>query len=106
MELGNLPNTYFRSPNEDAAKADLQVVRNLYTDDVLRTDDAAFIAKEPDGREHIRRQEEPTRHAAWAGAVGALAGILFPPGIIVGAALGAAIGGLIGHLCVECLARA
>ena len=85
--------------DEESAKADLDVVRQLYTDDVLRTYDAAVVAKEDDGKVHVRRHEQTTEHAAWRGAaVGALVGILFPPAIIGDALIGAAAGGLISHL--------
>jgi uncharacterized membrane protein len=44
---------------------------------------------------HVNKDEMATRHGAWGGAgVGALVGILFPPSIIVGAA----VGGVSGHL--------
>ncbi|MFG3268535.1 DUF1269 domain-containing protein [Streptomyces bobili] len=88
-------------PSEEAAKADLKVVRDLYADDVLRTYDAAIVARESNGgRVHIRRHEGSTVHAASEGlAVGALVGLLFPPAFIATTAvLGAATAGLVGHL--------
>lgn len=84
-------------PNEQAAQADFDVVKTLYADDVLRTYDAAVVVKDPDGKVHVRRHEESTKHAAWAGAaVGALVGLLFPPAMVAGAAVGAAAGGVVG----------
>lgn len=85
--------------DEDAAKADLNVVRALYADGVIRTYDAAVVAKDLDGKVRLRRHEEPTEHAAWTGAaVGALIGMLFPPAFIGDAVVGAVAGGLVGHL--------
>ena len=85
--------------SEDAAKADLEVVRALYLTDVVRTYDAAVVAKDRQGKVHVRHHEESTRHAAWGGAaVGALVGLLFPPALVATTVLGAAGGGLAGHL--------
>jgi uncharacterized membrane protein len=85
--------------SEDAAKADLDVVRDLYTDDVLRTYDAAVVARDSDGMVHVHRHERSRSHASWGGAaVGALVGILFPPAFIATTVLGAATARLVGHL--------
>ena len=47
---------------------------------------------------HVSKHEKPTQHGAWGGlAVGAVLGLLFPPGILIGAAAGGLIGGVIGH---------
>jgi uncharacterized membrane protein len=47
----------------------------------------------------VHKTEKPTQHGAWTGiAVGAVAGILFPPSIIGGAIVGGAAGGVAGHL--------
>ena len=63
------------------------------------TYDAAVLEKTADGKVHVHKHEKPTQHGAWAGvAVGALAGILFPPSILAGAVVGGAAGGVIGHL--------
>ena len=85
--------------SEDAAKADLDVVRVLYAEDVLRTYDAAVVARDIDGKVHVHRHELTTHHAAEAGAaVGALVGLLFPPAFIAATVVGAASSGLISHL--------
>ena len=52
-----------------------------------------------DGKVHVHKTEKPTQHGAWPGiAVGAVAGLLFPPSIIGGAIVGGGAGGVIGHL--------
>ncbi|HEV3174332.1 MAG TPA: DUF1269 domain-containing protein [Actinocrinis sp.] len=85
--------------SEDAAKADLEVVRDLYASDVLRTYDAAVAVRDSDGKVHLHRHEGSMNHAVWSGAaVGALVGILFPPALIATTVLGAATGGLVDHL--------
>jgi len=65
---------------------------------VVGTYDAAVIEKH-DGKVHVHKTEKPTQHGAWTGiAVGAVAGILFPPSIVGGALVGGTAGGVIGHL--------
>ncbi|MFD7155549.1 DUF1269 domain-containing protein [Kribbella sp. NPDC059898] len=84
--------------DEQAAKADLAVVRDLYSGGVLRTYDAAVVAKDEDGKVRVRRHDESVRNAAWDGAaVGALVGILVPAGVLITGAVGAAVAGLVEH---------
>lgn len=84
--------------SESDAEADLAVVHEMYKDDTIRTYDAAVVVRDADGKVHVRHHEDHPRHAPWEGAaVGALVGILFPPGIIGGAVIGGAVG-LIAHL--------
>ncbi|WP_066913492.1 DUF1269 domain-containing protein [Millisia brevis] len=86
-------------PNEEGATEDLAVVKALYKGDAIETYDAAVIVKTPDGKVEVHRHDEQTRRGAWAGAaIGALVGVLFPPALIVDAAIGAVAGGVIGHL--------
>jgi uncharacterized membrane protein len=80
------------------ADADFEAVFDLHAAGAIGTFDAAVIHKE-DGKVHVHKTEKPTQHGAWTGiAVGALAGILFPPSIIGTAIVGGAAGGVIGHL--------
>jgi uncharacterized membrane protein len=80
------------------AEADRDAVFDLHAAGAIGTFDAAVIEKE-DGKVHVHKTEKPTQHGAWTGiAVGAVAGILFPPSIIAGAIVGGAAGGVIGHL--------
>ena len=81
------------------AEDDYEVVKELHSSGVVGTYDAAVVGKDDEGKVHVHKHEKPTQHGAWSGlAVGALLGILFPPGIIAGGVIGAAAGGLIGHL--------
>jgi uncharacterized membrane protein len=81
------------------AEDDYEVVKELHSAGVVGTYDAAVVDKDEEGKVHVHKHEKPTQHGAWSGlAIGALLGILFPPGIIVGGAVGAAAGGVIGHL--------
>lgn len=86
-------------PDVGAAEDDYEVIKDLHATGVVGTYDAAVVNKDDRGRVHVHRHEKPTQHGAWSGlAVGALLGILFPPGIIAGGVIGATAGGLIGHL--------
>jgi uncharacterized membrane protein len=81
-----------------AAEADYDAVFDLHVGGAIGTFDAAVIEKE-EGDVHVRKTEKPTQHGAWSGiAVGAVAGILFPPSIIGSAIVGGTAGGVIGHL--------
>jgi len=84
--------------SEADAKLDYDAVKELHSAGVIGTYDAAIITKDADGKVKIHKHEKPTQHGAWTGvAVGAVVGILFPPGLIVGAAIGGLAGGAIGH---------
>ena len=82
----------------EAARGDYQMLRDLHHADMVGTYDVAIITKDADGKVHVEKHEKPTQRGAWTGvAVGAIAGILFPPSIIGAAAVGGTAGGLIGH---------
>lgn len=86
-------------PNETAARADYDVVKGLHAAGAVGTYDASVVTKDDTGKVHVNKDETSTRHGAWGGAAaGAVVGLLFPPSIIVGAAVGAAAGGIGGHL--------
>jgi uncharacterized membrane protein len=86
----------YESP--ETAREDYQMLRDLHHADMVGTYDVAIITKDADGKVHVEKHEKPTQHGAWTGiAVGAIAGILFPPSIIGAAAVGGTAGGLIGH---------
>ena len=84
---------------EDDARADYEVLKELHAAGVIGTYDAALITKDDEGKVHVHKREKPTQHGAWTGAgVGALLGILFPPSILGSAVVAGAAGGLMGHL--------
>ena len=86
-------------PNEAAARADYDVVKDLHATDAIGTYDAAVITKDDAGKVHVNKDEMATRHGGWGGAAaGAVVGLLFPPAIIGSAIVGGAIGGISGHL--------
>ena len=80
------------------AENDYEAVFDLHAAGAIGTFDSAVIEKE-DGKVRVHKTEKPTQHGAWTGiAVGAVAGILFPPSLIGGAIVGGAAGGVAGHL--------
>jgi uncharacterized membrane protein len=80
------------------AREDYEAVKALHNEKMIGTYDAAVLTRDDKGKIHISKHEKPTQHGAWTGvAVGAVLGIIFPPGLIIGAAAGGLIGGLIGH---------
>jgi uncharacterized membrane protein len=80
------------------AEADYEAVFDLHAAKAIGTFDSAVIEKR-EGEVHVHKTEKPTQHGAWTGiAVGAVAGILFPPSIIGSAIVGGAAGGVVGHL--------
>jgi uncharacterized membrane protein len=80
------------------AESDYEEVFDLHAAGMIGTFDSAVIEK-ANGKVHIHKTEKPTQHGAWTGiAVGAVAGILFPPSIIGTAIVGGAAGGVAGHL--------
>lgn len=86
-------------PDELAARADYDVVKDLHAVGAVGTYDASVVTKDAGGKVHVNKDETATRHGAWGGAaVGALVGLLFPPAIIGTAVVGAAVGGVGGHL--------
>src|SRR3712207_3182964 len=86
-------------PDAESAEADYEAVKELHSSGVIGTYDAAVVDKDERGKVHVHKHEKPTQHGAWSGlVVGALLGILFPPGIIASGIVGVAAGGLIGHL--------
>jgi uncharacterized membrane protein len=68
-------------PDEMAAQADYDVVKDLHAVGAVGTYDAAVVTKDDAGKVHVNKDEMATRHGAWGGA-----------------AVGAAVGGVSGHL--------
>jgi uncharacterized membrane protein len=86
-------------PDEDAAQADYQVVKDLHARGLVGSYDAAVVTKDANGKVHENKDETATRHGAWWGiAAGAAIGAIFPPAVLGAAAAGGVIGGVTGHL--------
>ncbi len=86
-------------PSEAAARGDYDVVRDFHAGDAVGSYDATVITRNRAGKVHVDEDETATRHGAWAGAaVGAVAGIWFPPTLTGSATVGAAVDGVGGQL--------
>lgn len=86
-------------PDREDAEADYDIVKDLHSEGIIGTYDAAVVNKDSEDKVHVHKHEKPTQHGAWSGlAAGALVGVLFPPAIIASSVVGAAAGGLIGHM--------
>jgi uncharacterized membrane protein len=99
--MADQPVFVFLAAYDDASDAELdyEAVFELHAAGAIGTFDAAVVEKDENGKIHVHKTEKPTQHGAWTGiAVGAIAGILFPPSIIGGAIVGGAAGGIAGHL--------
>ncbi len=86
-------------PDEMAARADYEAVKELHAGGLVGAYDAAVVTKDLNGKIHENKDETATRHGAWWGiAAGAAVGIIFPPSVLGAAAVGGVIGGVSGHL--------
>jgi uncharacterized membrane protein len=84
--------------DEEDARIDYDVVRDLHEQGLIGTYDIAIVSKDAEGKVHVKKREKPTEHGVWTGvAVGALVGILFPPSIIATGVVGGVTGGLAAH---------
>ena len=84
--------------DEEDARIDYDVVRDLHEQGLIGTYDIAIVSKDAEGKVHVKKREKPTEHGVWTGvAVGALVGILFPPSIIATGVIGGVTGGLAAH---------
>ena len=81
---------------EDTAKEALEALRSVQDQGAASITDAAVVAKDPDGKAHVKGTLEGTTigGAAVGGALGLLLFMFFP---VLGIAVGAIAGGLIGH---------
>jgi uncharacterized membrane protein len=87
-------------PSEDGAGADLKDFRAMDREGSIELIDAAVAVHTADGKVKIEETADPSGRT-WGkrGAIaGGLAGLIFPPSIIVGAVVGGASGGVWGKL--------
>ena len=86
-------------PDELAARADYEAVKELHSSGLVGAYDAAVVTKDSRGKVHENKDETATRHGAWWGiAAGAAVGVLFPPAVLGAAAAGGVIGAVSGHV--------
>ena len=86
--------------NQDEAREDFGAFKELHQMDFIGKYQAAIFEKTEDGKVKVLDTTSTTRTtgAKWGTAVGAIFGVLFPPSILVSAAVGAGAGALVGNL--------
>jgi uncharacterized membrane protein len=86
--------------SEDDARADFGSFKELHNMDFIGKYQAAIFEKTADGKVKVLDTTSTTRAtgAKWGTAVGAIFGVIFPPSLIVSAAVGAGAGAIIGNL--------
>jgi uncharacterized membrane protein len=84
----------------DSAKADFDAIAKAHHTDTIGKFQAGIFTKQADGTIKIVNTTSTTRTdgAKWGIVVGAIAGVLFPPSVLVGVATGGALGALSGNL--------
>ena len=86
--------------DETSAKAALQELKAMELSGAIELIDAAVVVHDTEGKVHFEETADPSGKK-WAkrGAIaGGLVGLIFPPSIVVGAAVGAAGGGVWGKV--------
>ena len=82
-----------------AAETAWKSLRQLVSDHVIDVEALALVNRDDDGKIHIKDTTRETGVGATIGAVGgALVGLIFPPSLLVTAALGAGLGAGAGAL--------
>lgn len=89
-----------RFPDEQQAGEALKTLRRMHDEHVIELIDAAAIVRRADGKVTYTETGDPStkKWAARGAVVGGLLGVIFPPSILVSAAIGAGGGGLWGKL--------
>jgi uncharacterized membrane protein len=87
-------------PDEQQADEALQTMRRMHDEGVIELIDAAAVVRRADGKVTFTESGDPsTKKWAARGAVaGGLVGLIFPPSILVSAAIGAGGAGLWGKV--------
>ena len=86
--------------DRSAAEADFEAIKDLHRDKLINKYQAAIFEKQADGKIKIINTVSTTRAtgAKWGAAVGAVAGVMFPPLLLADIAAGAAVGALTGNV--------
>jgi uncharacterized membrane protein len=86
--------------DRSAAEADFEAIKELHRDKLINKYQAAIFEKQDDGKVKIINTTSTTRTtgAKWGVAVGAVAGLMFPPLLLADLAGGAAVGALAGNV--------
>jgi uncharacterized membrane protein len=87
-------------PSDHDASVVLDTLKAMHRDGTIALIDAAKITKDDAGNVHIEETEELTakRGAIRGAIVAGIFGLIYPPSVIVSAAVGGGLGALIGRL--------
>ena len=86
--------------SEDVAKSDFEAIKEAKHAGLIGKYQSALFTKEPGGKVKVLNTDSTTRTsgAKWGAAVGAVAGLLFPAGLLAGLVWGGGIGALAGNI--------
>jgi uncharacterized membrane protein len=86
--------------NQDLAMADFEAIKDAKAAGWIGKYQSAVFVKEADGKVKILNTDSTTRTsgAKWGMAVGAVAGLIFPLGLLAGLVWGAGLGALGGNI--------
>ena len=83
----------------DTAQLDYDDLKSLADDDTIKIEAIMLASRDADGKIHVKDNDHSGRKGAgWGAAIGLVAGALFPPSLLAGAAVGGLAGGGIGSL--------
>lgn len=87
-------------PTEDGAKHTFDQLQEMHKSDIVHIIDAATMRKEADGKVHTYQVDIPhaKNAAVKGGVIGAVVGLIFPPGLLAATALGALAGAVTGKV--------
>ncbi len=104
MSNGDMDNNYVvyagAYDSEDLALSDFAAIKDAKAAGWIGKYQSAVFTKDADGKVKVLNTDSTTRTsgAKWGAAVGAVASLLFPAGLLAGLAVGAATGAVAGNI--------
>lgn len=86
--------------NQDLAMADFEAIKDAKAAGWIGKYQSAVFTKDADGKVQVLNTDSTTRTtgAKWGAAVGAVAGLIFPAGLLAGLAWGTGLGAVAGNI--------
>ncbi len=86
--------------SEDDAKTVLDGLNRMHRSAAINLMDAAIVSRDASGKVHVKETDELTtgEGAVRGAAIAGVFGLIYPPSLIVSAAIGGGIGALVGKL--------
>lgn len=83
----------------DTARLDYEDLKRLADADTIKIEAILLVSRDADGKIHVKDNEHAgLKGAGWGAAIGLVAGAIFPPSLLAGAAAGGLVGGGVGSL--------